>query len=187
MTVAAPLVSVQYLRVHTEVILIRAYMQDLDKWQQTKRVTTYPSLLAFLGYAFYFPGILVGPYLDFASYTALVDGSVYTSIERREEAQHAMEASRPLPKAPQFDAKQVVNAPREHVQKLEEHVDLISRRAVPSGRKRVAYRKLITGLAFLGIYVVYHGSFNYHVGVEEWFASKGFLYRSAAVGQYKLR
>ncbi|EIN10257.1 MBOAT-domain-containing protein [Punctularia strigosozonata HHB-11173 SS5] len=118
----------------------RRPISDLDKWQQKKRVTAYPSLLAFLGYAFYFPGALVGPYLDFASYAALVDGSIYTSIERH-------------------------------------HVDKVSRRAVPSGRKRVAYRKLATGLAWLGLYVVYSGKYNYGVGVQDWFAQKPFLFR----------
>ena len=27
-------------------------LQELDKWQSEKRVTAYPTLLAFLGYAF---------------------------------------------------------------------------------------------------------------------------------------
>ncbi|KAF5364062.1 hypothetical protein D9756_000986 [Leucocoprinus leucothites] len=50
---------------------------ELDKWQSSKRITTYPSLLSFLGYSFYFPGLLVGPYLDFAEYTELVHESVF--------------------------------------------------------------------------------------------------------------
>lgn len=52
-------------------------MQELDKWQLAKRVTDYPSLLAFLGYSFYFPGILVGPYLDFAEYTDLINETMF--------------------------------------------------------------------------------------------------------------
>jgi len=47
--------------------------EELDKWQKAKRITQYPSLLEFLGYSFYFPGILVGPYLDFAEYMDLVN------------------------------------------------------------------------------------------------------------------
>jgi len=50
---------------------------DLDPWQRQKRVTVFPGLLHFLGYAFYFPGILVGPYLDFAEYTDLVHHSLF--------------------------------------------------------------------------------------------------------------
>ncbi|KAF8227989.1 MBOAT-domain-containing protein [Tricholoma matsutake] len=46
--------------------------EDLDKWQVEKRITEYPSLLEFLGYTFYFPGILVGPYLDLSEYRHLV-------------------------------------------------------------------------------------------------------------------
>ncbi|TFK74475.1 MBOAT-domain-containing protein [Pluteus cervinus] len=51
--------------------------EDLDKWQMAKRIQKYPSLLEFLGYAFYFPGILVGPYLDFAEYKDLIDESLF--------------------------------------------------------------------------------------------------------------
>ncbi|KXN91169.1 Lysophospholipid acyltransferase [Leucoagaricus sp. SymC.cos] len=51
--------------------------EDLDKWQLQKRITSYPSLLSLLGYSFYFPGILVGPYLDFAEYTDLVNETVF--------------------------------------------------------------------------------------------------------------
>ncbi|KAK7060154.1 Lysophospholipid acyltransferase [Paramarasmius palmivorus] len=53
--------------------------KDLDAWQLSKRVTQYPSLLEFLGYCFYFPGILVGPYLEYADYLALVHDTVFTS------------------------------------------------------------------------------------------------------------
>ncbi|KAF9531014.1 MBOAT, membrane-bound O-acyltransferase family-domain-containing protein [Crepidotus variabilis] len=55
----------------------RRKAEDLDKWQLSKRVTEYPSLLAFLGYSFYFPGILVGPYLDFQEYTDLVNETMF--------------------------------------------------------------------------------------------------------------
>lgn len=55
---------------------------ELDKWQSEKRVTQYPSLLAFLGYAFYFPGFLVGPYIDYASYASLIDESVFKKSEK---------------------------------------------------------------------------------------------------------
>ncbi|KAH6896401.1 endoplasmic reticulum protein [Coprinopsis sp. MPI-PUGE-AT-0042] len=47
--------------------------EELDKWQLAKRVTKYPSILEFLGYSFYFPGILVGPYLDYAEYMDLIN------------------------------------------------------------------------------------------------------------------
>ena len=68
--------------------------QDLDKWQAAKRITKYPSLLEFLGYSlvllllaifsclmyivrFYYPGILVGPYLDFAEYMELINETTF--------------------------------------------------------------------------------------------------------------
>ncbi|KIL67251.1 hypothetical protein M378DRAFT_74038 [Amanita muscaria Koide BX008] len=60
--------------------------EDLDKWQLAKRVTKYPSLLEFLGYAFYFPGILVGPYLDYQEYDDLVNEVTFKKIERTDKA-----------------------------------------------------------------------------------------------------
>ncbi|KAF8875343.1 MBOAT, membrane-bound O-acyltransferase family-domain-containing protein [Gymnopilus junonius] len=51
----------------------RRKAEDLDKWQMAKRIVEYPSLLEFLGYSFYFPGILVGPYLDYSEYTDLIN------------------------------------------------------------------------------------------------------------------
>ena len=87
--------------------------------------------------SFYFPGFLVGPYLDFASYTALVDESLFKSAKGKEA----------------------------------------SGRRVPKGRKRVAYRKMVTGLAFLGMYVTLIGKFNFEVALADWFKAKGLLYR----------
>ncbi|EEB97799.1 hypothetical protein MPER_02808 [Moniliophthora perniciosa FA553] len=53
--------------------------KDLDAWQLSKRIVQYPSLLEFLGYCFYFPGVLVGPYLEYADYLSLVNDTVFTS------------------------------------------------------------------------------------------------------------
>ncbi|KAJ3495292.1 hypothetical protein NLJ89_g10651 [Agrocybe chaxingu] len=55
----------------------RRKTEELDKWQLSKRITTYPSLLEFLGYSFYFPGILVGPYLDFSEYMELINETMF--------------------------------------------------------------------------------------------------------------
>ncbi|TDL29602.1 MBOAT-domain-containing protein [Rickenella mellea] len=52
---------------------------ELDKWQTAMRVTKYPSLLEFLGYSFYFPGFLVGPYLEYATYMDLVNETLFTT------------------------------------------------------------------------------------------------------------
>ncbi|KAH9483154.1 Lysophospholipid acyltransferase [Psilocybe cubensis] len=51
--------------------------EELDKWQLSKRITQYPSLLEFLGYSFYFPGILVGPYLDYPEYMELINETMF--------------------------------------------------------------------------------------------------------------
>ena len=86
---------------------------------------------------FYFPGVLIGPYLDYASYTSLVDESLFKSIE----------PTKPM------------------------------RRAIPDGRKRVAYRKMLTGLVFLGVFFGLIPSYNMANTITPWFAEKTFLYR----------
>ncbi|KAJ7087231.1 endoplasmic reticulum protein [Mycena belliarum] len=111
---------------------------DLDKWQMAKRVTQFPSLLEFLGYSFYFPGILVGPYLDYADYMDLINETMFKKLEVKGKYG----------------------------------------RNVPSGRKRVAYRKMIFGLLYLGVYVVF-GSWNYGVSLTPWFVQQSLVSRIA--------
>lgn len=50
-------------------------------------------------------------------------------------------------------------------------------RKVPKGRKRVAYRKMATGLAFLVLFVTMSGSWNFGVAIQDWFKQRGWLYR----------
>ncbi|KAL6298114.1 MBOAT-domain-containing protein [Sparassis latifolia] len=114
----------------------RRPVEELDQWQREKRVLQYPSLVEFLGYSLYFPSVLVGPYLEYADYVALIDGTIY--------------------KKPVVDK---------------------NRRLVPHGRKRVAYRKMVIGLALLGIYVTGISTFSYSATAQEWFKTKSFLYR----------
>ncbi|KAG8218294.1 MBOAT, membrane-bound O-acyltransferase family-domain-containing protein [Butyriboletus roseoflavus] len=115
----------------------RRPQEDLDKWQLEKRVTKYPTLLEFLGYSFYFPGVLVGPYLDYASYTSLIDESLFKSVQ----------STTPM------------------------------RRAVPDGRKRVAYHKMLIGLVFLGLFVALGPSYNFAIALTPQFAEQNLFHR----------
>ncbi|KAH0839574.1 MBOAT, membrane-bound O-acyltransferase family-domain-containing protein [Lanmaoa asiatica] len=124
----------------------RRPQEDLDKWQLQKRITKYPTLLEFLGFSFYFPGVLVGPYLDYASYTSLIDESLFKSVE----------STKPM------------------------------RRAIPDGRKRVAYRKMLMGLVFLGLFVVLNPSYNFAIALTPWFAEQSLLYRITVFQFYGL-
>ncbi|KAF8211544.1 MBOAT, membrane-bound O-acyltransferase family-domain-containing protein [Mycena galopus ATCC 62051] len=117
----------------------RRRAEDLDKWQTAKRVTQFPSLLEFLGYSFYFPGILVGPYLDYVDYMDLVNETMFKTLAVKGK----------------------------------------NGRNVPSGRKRVAYRKMFFGLAYLGIFVVFSPTWNYGIALTPWFVQQGMLYRIA--------
>lgn len=93
---------------------------------------------------FYFPGFLVGPYLEYSSYMSLVDESIYKVAETS------------------------ANTPK-------------SGRKVPKGRKRVAYRKMVIGLGFLGLFVTLSGSYNFGVAIQPWFSARGLLFRSISV------
>lgn len=53
-------------------------------------------------------------------------------------------------------------------------------RNVPKGRKRVAYRKMVLGLIFLGVYVALSGSYNFTVSVQPWFEGHNIVYRYVA-------
>lgn len=50
-------------------------------------------------------------------------------------------------------------------------------RLVPRGRKRVAYRKMVVGLAFLGLFVALGGQYNYSLALTPWFLEQSLLYR----------
>ncbi|KAJ8517364.1 hypothetical protein ONZ45_g5454 [Pleurotus djamor] len=113
--------------------------EDLDKWQLANRISTFPGLLEFLGYSFYFPGFLVGPYLVFSDYMALVNETLFKDAQGKTKPGMA----------------------------------------IPTGRKRVAYRKLATGLTFLGLFVLYGGTYNFGVALQPWFAEKSLWYRIA--------
>lgn len=113
--------------------------EELDKWQLAKRVSKYPSLLEFLGYAFYFPGVLVGPYLDYAEYMELVHEIGFQDPKIKEKAKPG--------------------------------------RKLPQGRKRVAYRKMVMGLLYLGTYVVIGGTYNLSTPLKPWFMEKNFIQR----------
>ena len=96
----------------------------------------FPSLLAFLGYAFYFPGFLVGPALEYAEYDALVTEKLFKSA-----------------------------TPPRHLH----DPSFVSKRLLPSGRKRVGYFKLVTGLVYLGLYVTLSSKFSFAEMLKPWF------------------
>ncbi|KAI0269304.1 MBOAT, membrane-bound O-acyltransferase family-domain-containing protein [Gloeopeniophorella convolvens] len=113
--------------------------EDLDKWQTKMRVTKFPSLLEFLGFSLYFPGILVGPYLEYQAYTSLIDGTLFNV------------AGGPEPSA--------------------------RRRVIPDGRKRVAYRKMLFALGYLGVYMGIAPKISYQTTTTDWFLQQSLPYR----------
>ncbi|GMK57896.1 hypothetical protein CspeluHIS016_0407300 [Cutaneotrichosporon spelunceum] len=55
----------------------RRKIDDLDESQKATRLTKLPNPLAFLGYCFFFPSVLVGPSFEYATYEKLVDKTIY--------------------------------------------------------------------------------------------------------------
>ena len=53
----------------------------------------------------------------------------------------------------------------------------LSQRLVPHGRKRVAFKKMFTGLIFLGLYVLFWPEFNHSITVEDEFEARRLLSR----------
>ena len=96
--------------------------------------------------SFYFPGFLVGPFLTYNEYQALVTGSLYKAAEQLEW--------------------QAVN-----------ETSHLTKRLVPHGRKRVAYRKMFIGLVFLILYVLFYPECNFSLIVEDDFESRRLLSR----------
>ncbi|SPO22271.1 related to ALE1 - broad-specificity lysophospholipid acyltransferase [Ustilago trichophora] len=57
-----------------------------DDSQKKSRITKMPSVLEFLGYAFYFPGVLIGPSTRFCDYRAWSTGELFASPKGKEKA-----------------------------------------------------------------------------------------------------
>jgi lysophospholipid acyltransferase len=55
--------------------------------------------------------------------------------------------------------------------------DLLLDSTMPVGRKRVGYVKMAFGLFYLGLYVVFYGSYNFSVALQPSFAAKSLLTR----------
>jgi lysophospholipid acyltransferase len=48
---------------------------------------------------------------------------------------------------------------------------------MPTGRKRVAYSKMVVGLAWLGAFVVLSGKYNFGTMLQPWVATMPLWYR----------
>jgi len=81
-------------------------------------------------YRLYFPGVLVGPYLEFATYSSMIAGSLF-------------------------------NVTSSGSSEL--------RRPIPIGRKRIAYRKMLFALGYLGIYMGVSPKISFQTSVTDWF------------------
>nr|KIR50417.1 lysophospholipid acyltransferase [Cryptococcus bacillisporus CA1280] len=70
---------------------------ELDANQLETRLTEIPSLVAFLGYCFFFPSVLVGPSFDYATYDALIHKRLYSSPPPGSSPEQAKATKRRIP------------------------------------------------------------------------------------------
>lgn len=145
-------------------------MQELDDAQRASRLTKLPGLHSFLGYALFFPSVLVGPSFDFQLYHSLVNGKLFVDAEPTGAAGpssstgslSAVDAA-PGGRAPLV--KRSSSFRKEDVQNSPE----VLKRGIPKGRKRVAYVHGAVGVAFLAGYALLGSKANYEgVLSDEW-------------------
>jgi len=135
-----------------------------------------PSLLAFLGYVLFFPS-LVGPASDYASYEALIDGSIFVFPPGTNEASRkaVRDNQKSLDGTANGSPSVIPGEEDEDVQAVVSATKTPSSRVrIPKRRKTVAYRKLITGLAMLGLYSTFGSAWGYARIIEEgaWWSGK---------------
>jgi lysophospholipid acyltransferase len=88
---------------------------------------------------FYFPGMLVGPHLDFQEYMELINETTFQNSQVKAKVKPG--------------------------------------RRLPPGRKRAAYTKMLFGLMYLGVFVLYRGKYNYQVALKPEFMKHSLLVR----------
>ena len=135
-----------------------------------------PSLLAFLGYVLFFPS-LVGPASDYASYEALIDGSIFVFPPGTNEASRraVKDNQKSLDGTSNGSPSAVPGEEDEDVQAVVSATKTASSRVrIPKRRKTVAYRKLVTGLVMLGLYSTFGSVWGYGRIIEEgaWWSGK---------------
>ncbi|KAF9920920.1 lysophospholipid acyltransferase, partial [Modicella reniformis] len=55
--------------------------KELSKYQQEHAITTFPNLLSYLSYVFFFPGVLVGPAFEYMDYIHFIELSQFKDLK----------------------------------------------------------------------------------------------------------
>lgn len=119
---------------------------ECDPQQKSMRISRMPSFLEFLGYCFYFPGVLIGPSTRFTDYLAWADGSLYLSTKGKEKANGLTSDSSS------------------------------SMRSPPAGRIRASMIELTIGLSFMAAFALFGSKYGFERlvlseqqgGIKEW-------------------
>ncbi|ORX36566.1 putative member of the MBOAT family of putative membrane-bound O-acyltransferase [Kockovaella imperatae] len=73
----------------------RRKVEDLDTSQRATRLDHVPTPLAFLGYCFFFPSMLIGPSFDYATYDALIHRTLYQNPPSTHGAKQDVKSTTP--------------------------------------------------------------------------------------------
>jgi lysophospholipid acyltransferase len=135
-----------------------------------------------MGYCFFFPGILVGPASDYASYHSLIEGTLFVKpVGTNEASRFALKENEGRLSSKSSEGVKGEERKDRDLEPLVEsslpqpHARLL----IPRGRKTIAYLKLVVGLGMLGFYSVFGGKMAYEriVGEEAWWSAKGWFAR----------
>jgi len=77
----------------------REEKEKMSSFQKEHRIEKLPSILEFLGYAYFFPGFLAGPAILFSDYHAFINGTMFKDLPKGECPRTVLPALLPLGKA----------------------------------------------------------------------------------------
>ncbi|AOA63715.1 Broad-specificity lysophospholipid acyltransferase [Komagataella phaffii CBS 7435] len=58
----------------------KAFQEKLNTYQRSRVVVEHPSILSFLGYAFFFPSLLTGPSFDYSDYQNFINTELFSDV-----------------------------------------------------------------------------------------------------------
>ncbi|CED83777.1 Predicted membrane protein [Phaffia rhodozyma] len=134
----------------------RRSLSELDAAQAATRLTKVPGLWSFLGYALFFPSVLIGPSFDFALYDSHVNKKLSTESNNNQPSTSSTSA-----RSVQTASVTMSSIKQPDIRGDDDVSGSVARTKSPSGRKRVAYVHLAVGLGFLGAYALLGSKASY--------------------------
>ncbi|PRP78111.1 membrane-bound O-acyltransferase [Planoprotostelium fungivorum] len=126
--------------------------EELTPYQEEKKLSEVPPLLEYLGFVFYFPGLMVGPSIEYMDYRKFTDLSMFSA-----------------------DADKLVK--RRETEEKRVSVDGKMQRIEIPNSKRTAAKSLLLGVFFFGIFGALGPKFSYNQVLKSSWDDTSVLYR----------